>query len=195
MLEQLFADQSAEQVKFKAIVIFGQSIRVKAIFTNGRWQTFTSREDLIEITQTQIDALCRIYGWQQGQPSRVSTMDFLYTFERPAGQVAFGLRSKAVEQNHSRHLRNLAEQHYGPAVITQPSTDWKSAKEAIAYGVRVGAFMDDDEARKAYFSMRDRIQPTEPAQIFRPWLELCRDLVAEWEYDEARERDTKGIMF
>ena len=194
MLEQLF-QTNAEQIKIRLIVIFGVSYRVKGIFSGERWQMVERREDMAEVTQAQIDALCRIYGWQQTQPSRVSTMDFIYTFTREAQPTTFSLHSRSTEQGHSRHLRLLAERDYGTVAAPVLSTDWKTAKDAIAYGVRCGAFMDEDDSRKAYFAMRDRIHPTTPEQIFKPWLELCQERVAEWNRDDTRERDTKGIMF
>lgn len=194
MLEQLF-QTDAEQIKIRLIVIFGVSYRLKGIFAGERWQTVERREDMPEVTQAQIDALCRIYGWQQAQPSRVSTMDFLYTFTREAQPAAFSLHSRSTEQCRSRHLRLLAERDYGTVAAPALSTDWKTAKDAIAYGVRCGAFMDEDDSRKEYFAMRDKIQPTTPEQIFKPWLALCQERVAEWERDPAREADTKGIMF
>lgn len=194
MLEQLFQTE-AEQIKIRLIVIFGVSYRLKGVFAGERWQMAENREDMPEVTQAQIDALCRIHGWQQAQPSRVSTMDFIYTFTREAQPAAFSLHSRSTEQGHSRHLRLLAERDYGTAAAPSLSTEWKTAKDAISYGARRGAFMDEDESRKAYFAMRDKIQPTTPEQIFRPWLELCRDRVSEWERDDAREADAKGIMF
>lgn len=177
MLEQLFANTAADTVKIRLLVIYGHSYRVKAIFDNGRWKPIDEREDMPEVTQAQMDALCRLYGWVQDQPSRVSTLDYIYTFKRPAGQVAYSLHSRSTEQGHSRHLRTMAEQQYGTVAAPVLSTDWKTAKDAIAYGSRSGAFMDEDASRKAYFAMRDRIQPTEPAQIFTPWLALCQSRV------------------
>ena len=174
MLEQLF-QTDADQIKIRLIVIFGVSYRLKGVFAGERWQMTERREDMTEVTPAQIDALCHRYGWQQAQPSRVSTMDFIYTFTREAQPAAFGLHSRSTEQNRSRFIARLAERDYGTVTSPVLSTDWKTAKEAIAYGVRCGAFMDEDESRKEYFSMRDSIKPTEPSQIFGPWLELCRD--------------------
>ena len=176
MLEQLFQTNS-EVIKLKMIVLFGEvnQYRLKGIFNGNRWQMIESRDDMLEVTQAQIDALCRIHGWVQGQPNRSSTMDFIYTFTRPAGQVAFKLHSRSTEQGHSRHLRTMAERDYGVAPEPVISTDWKSAGEAIAYGVRSGAYMTQEEAKQSYFQLRENVQPTSAAQMFTQWLRVCQE--------------------
>lgn len=178
-LEQLF-NSDVETVKLRLIVIFGQTnqYRVKGIFAGERWQLLEDRSAMVEVTQAEIDRLCQANGWVQDQPSRVSTMDFIYPFKRNDGQHAYRLTSRSTEQGQARKLRNMAEVDYGAA---SPSVDmnWTSAADAISYGVRVGAYMTQEEAKRAYFALRSQVNPTTAAQMFTPWLAQCNELTMQ----------------